>query len=262
MAGVVRSITKKGFLGPLGVLASAMIPPSKKHNKHTWIIFGDKGAGKHELLAALAYRYVDGFPHARDYADTWQESFHEEDDEEVTDTEIVLLGPDMNNPQRMLQNAKKNLKLDELDFPCFLVNLKQFMQDGESALQPLFAQYLFFWRALLRISQIGNYDGVFEQRSIENAESEYFAEALSPTTLKWTVVATHFDEISEKNRNKAKKLFMEKTKIAMEQAKNSTFGNLFEQIDNHVDATVHFADLYHKEGRIKFLNDFYTLVEE
>ncbi len=249
------------MLSDLGGAVSGLVEPSKKHAKNTWIIFGDKGSGKHELLAALACTndYVDGFPHAKDYADVWQRSFSREDDEgDVIDTEVILLGPDPLEPQRMIKIAKKYLKPGELDFPCFLVNLKQFMQDGESVLQKLFAQFLFFWRVLLRISQLGLYDGVFDAESLENAESDYFAEALSPATLEWTVIATHFDEIPEKNRNKAKKLFMEKHKEAMEYALNSTFGRLFEQISDHVNFNVVFADLFHKDGRFQFVEDFYA----
>ena len=257
-----------GLFDFIGDVVSELTTSGKKHYSFSWVIFGGKGAGKHELLATIAYceDFLEGFPHAKNFADIWQKSFSKEDDEGlVTKMEVLLLEPDSQEPQRMLKNAKKHIKIlgnGDFDFPCFLVNFKQFLQDGALVLHTLFAQYLFFWRAILERSYTGQYNGEFDPDYMDSVASEYFDEGFNDSSFKWNLILTHLDEIPEKNLERSKKKFLKSYEKAKEEALNSTFGNLFEQIFDKVTVNTIFVDLFHKNGRVSAYTNLLQQLDE
>ena len=257
-----------GLFDFVGDLLSS--PTQTDDNETAWILFGDKSSGKHELMATIAYckDYVEGFPHAKNFVDVWQKSFcteDEDDGENASEDEFLLLGPDSQDSKRMLRNAKKYLrKFLEIDsddgevHPCFLVNLKEFSQEGSSTLRMLFALFLFFWRAILEINCSGQFKGDFNAASMD-IDSDTFGDSFNNLAFDWILIVTHIDEIEEKSSEKTKQQFIKSCEKMKEDVLHSTFGGLFEQMFESVSIRLVFADLFHKKGRESFDTEFIGL---
>lgn len=232
--------------------------PDKEDKSTSYIVFGEKGSGKHEFMAMMANvrGHLKGTPHSKDFEGVYQRSFFTSTKKSFSNDQFLLLGLDTKNPQRLLKNAQayladafehgNNTNLDVI----FLVNLKQFIFDGDLTLRNLFAQYLFLWRAALEYCSTatcgsGQYKCAFDPQYSDCADDLFLFCNWGSISL----VGTHLDDIPEANRESVKKLFLQSYAKMKGEALISSFGSMFAQMFKETTITPAFVDLFNVKKR-------------